>query len=93
MRLTNQEADIIKNTIKGFDPKAEVFLFGSRIDDSLKGGDIDILIFSESMNLRSKLQLKSSLFEKMEEQKIDIIIEKIRSKPFIMYVLQKAIQL
>jgi len=93
MRLKNQEADIIKNTIRGFDPKAEIFLFGSRTDDSLKGGDIDILIFSESMNLRSKLLLKSSLFEKIGEQKIDVIIEKNHTKPFIMYILQKAIQL
>ena len=93
MRLKHQEADIIKTTVIGFDPEAEVFLFGSRTDDSLKGGDIDLLIFSESMNLRSKLQLKSSLFEKLEEQEIDVIIEKNRSKPFIIYVLQKAIQL
>ena len=93
MRLKNQEADIIKNTIRSFDPKAEIFLFGSRTDDSLKGGDIDILIFSESMNLRSKLLLKSSLFEKIGEQKIDVIIEKNHTKPFIMYILQKAIQL
>jgi predicted nucleotidyltransferase len=93
MRIKNREADIIKNTVKGFDPEAEVFLFGSRVDDQLKGGDIDILIFSESMNLRSKLQLKSRLFEKLEEQKIDIIIEKNRSAPFIIYVLQNAIQL
>ena len=45
MRLTPQQAAIIRDTARevlGAD--ARVWLFGSRVDDSKRGGDIDLLI-------------------------------------------------
>ena len=45
MRLDSQESTALKNALAGVDDK--VFLFGSRVDNSAKGGDIDIIIFSE----------------------------------------------
>lgn len=42
MRLSEKEVLFIKNIIKVKDPQARIFLYGSRIDDNLKGGDIDI---------------------------------------------------
>lgn len=42
MRLTKQEVQIIKSAILQVDPEARIFLFGSRVDDQKKGGDIDL---------------------------------------------------
>jgi predicted nucleotidyltransferase len=60
-----------------------VSLFGSRVDDSKKGGDIDLLIepekitneFSQIVNLKAKLQLS------LDMQKIDIIIARDPTRP------------
>jgi len=47
MRVNKQHTDFIKQTISKFLPDATVYLFGSRVHDDQKGGDIDILVIGE----------------------------------------------
>lgn len=52
----------------------QVYLFGSRADDTKKGGDIDILVLSEKKLHHSELyKMKQSFFSKFGEQKLDIV--------------------
>ncbi len=45
MRLTTEQQQTIRNGVSTlFSSPVEVFLFGSRVDDTAKGGDIDLLI-------------------------------------------------
>lgn len=45
MRLTNEQAEKIRQLAhKIAGEKAHVLLFGSRLDDALKGGDVDLLL-------------------------------------------------
>lgn len=76
MRLSNEERTIIKTAVLQHDPNAKVYLFGSRVHDHKKGGDIDLLIFSDTLNFLDKGRIKSLIFEKLEEQRIDITIAK-----------------
>ena len=46
MRLTLKEVKLIKETFLDIFQDGKICLFGSRVDDSLKGGDIDLLIDS-----------------------------------------------
>lgn len=52
MRLSEQELTAIQNTFKSKVPlsKFQVFLYGSRVDDDYKGGDIDLAVVVESEN-------------------------------------------
>ncbi|MGH2575958.1 MAG: nucleotidyltransferase domain-containing protein [Ignavibacteria bacterium] len=93
MRLKENELSAIKKTISGFDPKAKIFLFGSRTDDEKKGGDIDVLILSEKINLGDKIKILKTLNNSIGEQKIDIVIAKDDSKPFIKLALEKGVEL
>ena len=58
MRLTDEQKIIKTHTSKIFGPKAHVLLFGSRVHDSEKGGDIDLLIISDQIDFSEKLKLK-----------------------------------
>lgn len=45
MRLSVEEAAVIKRIIANvFGDDAEVWLFGSRVDDSQRGGDVDLYV-------------------------------------------------
>lgn len=54
MRLSRIERDVIvREARESFGPDARVKLFGSRTDDSRRGGDIDLLVQSDVCQLRS----------------------------------------
>ena len=51
----------------------EVYLFGSRLDPSRKGGEIDLLVFSKQDSFQLSQQITLRFFEKCEE-KIDVVV-------------------
>lgn len=75
------------------DADSKIYIFGSRVNDSLKGGDIDILILSDKLTFNDKLAIKKAIFEKLEEQKIDIIIARDTKDPFVRMAEKKGIKL
>jgi len=93
MRLTPEDQCVIKATVAAQDPQAEVWLFGSRADDSKRGGDIDLLIFSQTLSDDGKDTIWWELQKKLGEQKIDIVIAKDLDSPFVRIVRQKAVRL
>lgn len=80
MRLSERQRRIIGVSVaEAFGPDAEVWLFGSRVDDSRRGGDIDLLIKTENRdveaNTRAEIALLSKLCRQLGEQKIDILLD------------------
>lgn len=67
MRLTQQQTHLITQAIYRLaGVNARVFLFGSRLNDKARGGDVDILIETETPlslieRAKIKLQLESEL--------------------------------
>ncbi len=74
MRLTDYEIASIKGCIQAVDPDARIYLFGSRVDDSKKGGDIDLIVLSENINGDQRRKIKINLYDRIGEQKIDLIV-------------------
>ena len=78
MRLSPREIRIIRETAtEVFGPGVTVSLFGSRIDDTARGGDIDLLIESDAAipdRLRKNLQLGARLQIRLGERPIDILV-------------------
>lgn len=50
MRLTNSEIEAIKKAFLKTFEDGKIYLFGSRADDTKKGGDIDLYIVPISKN-------------------------------------------
>jgi len=80
MRISEQEKKAFCDVIeKHITPPAELRLFGSRIDDTAKGGDIDLLLIVKDEQTRSKVLLNkteilSDIKSMIGDQKIDLII-------------------
>lgn len=91
MRLTDSEKMIIKAaSIKIFGINAKIFLFGSRVDDSIKGGDIDLYIETEQHTLlQNKISFISLLKWQLGDQKIDVVINSPDKKDKKIYRIAK----
>lgn len=93
MRLKESEQKAILSTVKHLDNDASVYLFGSRVDDTKKGGDIDLLVLSGSLTSDDKRSIKIKLYELLGEQKIDLIIAVDDADPFVKLALEKGVKL
>jgi len=79
MRLTEQQITVIKHIAHAeLGEGAQVMLFGSRVDDSAKGGDIDLL-FTSPNNIYNQAQtagrIYAQLVRQLGDQKIDILLK------------------
>ena len=93
MRLESEEQSVISDTIYQADADAMIYLFGSRVDDAAKGGDIDLLVLSKKINLMKKLDILAQLHQNLGERKIDIAIYPDTTRPFPRMVMQEGIRL
>jgi predicted nucleotidyltransferase len=81
MRLEQWEIDEIKKSLyEVFGEDAKVYLFGSRVDNSKKGGDIDLYVVADDITYRKEGDFWILLQERLGEQKIDIIYAKDSSR-------------
>ena len=93
MRLKRIEIEAIKTAVKKYDENAHVYLFGSRTDDTKRGGDIDILILSDKIKLHEKIKIKMDLYNLIGEQRIDLIAAPGLNTAFLKYIFERSIQL
>ena len=93
MRLSKKEIDIIKSKTDKFFGKSKIILFGSRMDNSKKGGDIDLYIIPQEQNnlFVKKLRLKA-LLEDLLFKPVDIVVSKNKRR-FIEQEALKGIEL
>jgi predicted nucleotidyltransferase len=93
MRISKNEIKAIKESVNSLDKGAEIYLFGSRNVDIAKGGDIDLLIISEKLSYDDTITIRKNLYEKLEEQKIHIIIAQDTTDPFVKIAYREGVLL
>jgi len=95
MRLSEEKAAFIVKEIKALRQDSKVYLFGSRVDDRAKGGDIDILILSKKrLHFLERGALESGFWSKFGQQKIDLVSFTYKdNSPFKTIALQNALAL
>jgi uncharacterized protein len=100
MRLSEFQIATINNLAKKyFGQDTTVFLFGSRTDDSRKGGDIDLFIRNKKetdLTVEAKIHFLAELKRHMGEQKIDVVFDNFltrQKKNFYHSVIRHKIEL
>ena len=76
MRLTPDQAQAIRERIRGcMGAQARIWLFGSRVDDTRRGGDVDLYVEPETApDLVSSLRCKSALADALDLN-VDLIVQ------------------
>jgi predicted nucleotidyltransferase len=96
MRLTPAQIDTIKSTAQAvLGEGAQVWLYGSRLDDQRKGGDIDLLIeSSQKASIMNRAKIKYQV-EAALQLPVDILIVQIgqTASPFEAIARKRAVSL
>lgn len=83
MRLTTHQQETVCRVIRDhFGPDAHITLFGSRADDSARGGDIDLLVESHldtEAAFVQKLKAVAAIQQQLGDQKIDLVTAPLSS--------------
>lgn len=77
MRLSDHIRREIKLAAQRYFKDAPVYLFGSRLDDARRGGDIDLYIetaMPDSEVAQAKIKMTAQLYRRIGERKIDIVV-------------------
>ena len=83
MRLTQSEIEAVKQVFYDTFKKGKIYLFGSRVDDTKRGGDIDLYLSPSSKidSSSKKIDFLVALKQKIGEQKIDVVIDRGHNNP------------
>jgi predicted nucleotidyltransferase len=89
-----QHQCILQATHQNFGDDANVWLFGSRVDDTRRGGDIDLYVETTQVStLLSALRCKIALEESLDLP-VDLVVkEPGKSKPIYQIARKTGVQL
>jgi len=93
MRINLKEKSAIINSVKRIDNSAKIWLFGSRVDDAKKGGDIDIAVLSEKISRKNKFKIIYDIEKQIGAQKIDFVVSANYSKPFFRMATESGVRI
>jgi predicted nucleotidyltransferase len=93
MRLSSKAITIIREAAKHqFGAQAKVWLFGSRVDDSKRGGDIDLYVEIDTPitdRVLKACRMNAEIQTTLGEQKIDILVSSPERTPLRIHKIAK----
>jgi len=76
MRILKHDIDIIKDVISSHIKDPKILLFGSRLYDEKKGGDIDILVqTNQNITLKEQIKILAQIELKGVSRKVDLLFQ------------------
>lgn len=94
MRLTPPQEQLIKSTVnRVLGTESRVWLFGSRVNDELRGGDIDLLVETEAaFPNRAKVlcNLYGALIFALGDRKLDVLLKDGRTSDAPIFNIAKS---
>ena len=77
MRLRPDETEVIRAAVRDvFGPRATVRLFGSRVRDDLRGGDVDLFVEVDrgQATIAAEQRLRDLIEPVVEDLRVDVIL-------------------
>ncbi len=96
MRLAEYEIKMIKKAFHEVFGKGKIYLFGSRVDDNLRGGDIDLYLITKVKfddERQRKIKFLIKLDKYIGKQKVDVIIAKDKNRLIEQEALKYGVEL
>jgi predicted nucleotidyltransferase len=83
MRLSPVVVQVIKDAFLDVFGNGELYLFGSRLDDARKGGDIDLYIATDNRDRlgEKRIEFLTQIKQHIGDQRIDLVIERGTNRP------------
>ncbi|MDP2230733.1 nucleotidyltransferase domain-containing protein [Methylotenera sp.] len=83
MRLSAEAVNVIQDAFLRVFEKGELYLFGSRVDDTRKGGDIDLYVVTDQQNRlgEKRIDFLAQIKHKIGDQRIDLVIDRGTNRP------------
>lgn len=83
MRLSSEAVHVIQEAFLRVFEKGELYLFGSRVDDSRKGGDIDLYVVADHRDRmgEKRIEFLTQIKRQIGDQHIDLVIERGTKRP------------
>jgi len=76
VRLKPNDINILKSTINNYIKDAKIILFGSRVYDYKKGGDIDILVETKyQVTLKEQMKILTDIQLNGISRKVDLLFK------------------
>jgi predicted nucleotidyltransferase len=91
MRITQDEKKVLIQAVQNLDRNAKIWLFGSRVDDTKKGGDIDIAILSDKIGRLDRIKIRQDIIALLGEQKLDIVVSSDGRDPFFRLAIENGV--
>jgi predicted nucleotidyltransferase len=89
MRLTPAQIHTIKSTAQAvLGEGVQVTLFGSRVHDQQKGGDVDIYVEAPQPDLMKKIRCKVSLQDQLD-MPVDLIVKPFGDRSLIALIAKQ----
>jgi predicted nucleotidyltransferase len=100
MRLSAEQIQAIKQeTERFFGAQAQVWLFGSRVDDNRRGGDVDLYVRPEVADpvrlAEARFAFLARLKRRIGDRKIDLVLQRPDGEELPIHILarQQGVQL
>ena len=97
MRLSNRQIAIIRELLgRHFGPDTRIWLFGSRLNDALKGGDIDIYVEPGRLAEENYFLLRQKIERELSQRlhsAVDLLLNSGHTTAFMRMVKREGIPL
>lgn len=83
MRLSAEAINVIQDAFLRVFEKGDLYLFGSRIDDTRKGGDIDLYVVADHQKRlgEKRIDFLAQIKHKIGDQRIDLVKDRGTNRP------------
>lgn len=77
MRLNKEiQESMVRYAKEYFGNNIKLYLFGSRVDDNKRGGDIDLLLeTTQKIELETEISFLRTIYKNITSRKIDLLIK------------------